>query len=60
MAWVRFTGNFDWKPKPQVTLAFLAGQERNVPRDCAVRAVAAGKAVRIKRTGKQDGQADSR
>lgn len=59
--WVRFTADFDFKPKPQVTLAFLNGQERNVTRDCAEKAVAAGKAVRIKRNAKADGEApDSR
>jgi len=52
--WVRFTADFDWKPKPQVTLAFLAGQERNVTRDCAEKAVAAGKAVRFKKAAKSD------
>lgn len=54
--WVRFTADFDWKPKPQVTLAFLIGQERNVTRDCAEKAVAAGKAVRINRNAKADGE----
>jgi hypothetical protein len=58
--WVRFTADFDFKPKPQVTLAFLAGEERNVTRDCAEKAVAAGKAVRVKKA-KSDGEAtDSR
>lgn len=59
--WVRFTADFDWKPKPQVTLAFLAGQERNVTRDCAEKAVAAGKAVKFRKASKADGEAtDSR
>lgn len=59
--WVRFTADFDWKPKPQVTLAYLAGQERNVTRGCAEKAVAAGKADPIKRATKIDGKAsDSR
>lgn len=57
--WVRFTADFDWKPRPQVTQAYFAGQERNVTRDCAEKAVAAEKAVRIKRTAKTDGQASN-
>lgn len=50
--WVRFTANFDFKPKASVTLAYLAGQERNVTRACAAQAIAAGKAVAIKRDRK--------
>jgi len=57
MPWIRFTADFDFKPKAAVTLAYVAGQEKNVTRECASRAVAAGKAVRIKRTGKHDGEA---
>ena len=48
MAKVRFTGDFDWKPSPQVTLAFRAGQEHSVTRACATAAKAAGKAVEIR------------
>jgi hypothetical protein len=55
--WVRFTADFDWKPKPQATIAFRLGDEKNVTRDCAEKAVAAGKAVRIKRNAKADGEA---
>lgn len=58
--WVRFTADFDFKPKPQVTIAYRTGDEKNVTRDCADKAVAAGKAVRLKRKAKADGEADSR
>lgn len=47
MPWVRFMADFDWKPKPAVTLAFRAGEERLVTTPCAAAAVAAGKAERI-------------
>ncbi|MFI0844428.1 hypothetical protein [Mesorhizobium sp. IMUNJ 23232] len=52
MAWVRFTADFDFKPKPSVTLAFLAGQERSVTRECAALAVERGKAVRLRKPSK--------
>lgn len=52
--WVRFTAAFDWKPKPSVTLAFLAGQERNVPTPCAEAAIKAGNAVKMGRRPKRD------
>ena len=42
---VRFISNFDYKPLPQVTVAYLAGMERTVKRECAVQAIAAGCAV---------------
>jgi hypothetical protein len=52
MAWVRFTRNFDWKPTRQVTIAYKAGSTLNVKSACADRAVSAGAAVRVKKTGK--------
>lgn len=50
MAWVRFTADMDWKPKPSVTVAYLAGMKRNVPSPAAAAAIAAGKAVRLVKT----------
>lgn len=47
MAWIRLTADFDWKPRPSVTIALLSGQVRNVTRACAAAAVAKGKAVRM-------------
>lgn len=52
MPWLRFTGDFDWKPKPSVTVAFLNGQERLVTTPCANAAVARGKAVRLRKETK--------
>lgn len=49
MAWLRFTADFDFKPKPAVTLAYKAGQEKLVTTPCAAAAVAAGKAERIRK-----------
>ncbi|MBD9571750.1 hypothetical protein [Ensifer sp. ENS08] len=44
---VRFTGDFDYRPTPQVTVAYLAGMEMTVKRECAEQAIAAGKAVKV-------------
>jgi hypothetical protein len=48
MTWVRFTANFDFSPAALgglVTLAYTAGTVDNVTRECAQKAIAAGKAV---------------
>jgi hypothetical protein len=44
---VRFTSSFDWTPPEdrRITLAFKAGAELTVRRECGKDAVAAGKAV---------------
>lgn len=52
MPWLRFTADFDFKPRPQVTIAYRAGEEKNVPTACAAAAVKAGKAVRLPRPAK--------
>lgn len=52
MAWVRFTADFDFKPSAAVTIGYLVGMVENVPTRCATEAVAAGKAVRMKKAGK--------
>jgi hypothetical protein len=52
MAWVRFTADFDFKPSAAVTVGYLAGMVENVTTRCAAKTVAAGKAVRVKETGK--------
>ncbi|WP_421367011.1 hypothetical protein [Agrobacterium tumefaciens] len=44
MARVKFTEDFDYKPTSQSTTGYRAGWEGTVKRDCAVKAVAAGKA----------------
>ncbi|MBW9113150.1 hypothetical protein JNB88_05745 [Rhizobium cauense] len=55
MARVKFTSDFDYKPTSQVTIAYKAGMELTVKRDCAVQAAAAGKAVLSERsTGSAD------
>lgn len=50
MSWVRFTAPFDWTPpeRRQVTVAFPAGHVGRVTRECALAAIAAGRAVRVK------------
>jgi hypothetical protein len=47
--WVRFLADYDWKPKPAVTIAFKAGGVHNVTRSCAAKAIAASKAEKIER-----------
>lgn len=43
MPWVRFTSDFDFKPKPQVTQAYKDGAVKLVTTACANAAIAAGK-----------------
>lgn len=44
---IRFLGDFDWKPRPQVTVGYLAGAALEVPIDVAEAAERAGRAERI-------------
>ena len=46
MPWIRFTADFDWRPKHGVTIAYKAGMVKLVTTPCAVAAIAAGKAER--------------
>jgi hypothetical protein len=58
MARVKFTENFDYRSTPQVTIAYEAGWEGTVKRECADQAVAAGKAERVGKDAEaqQDGE----
>lgn len=47
MARVKFTEDFDYKPKSQVTIGYTAGMEMTVRRECAEAAIAAGKGVEV-------------
>lgn len=58
MAKVRFLQDFDWRPAPGVILAYRAGCEMTVTRRCAERAVAAGKAVKVRAKRKQEEASD--
>jgi hypothetical protein len=49
MPYVRFTGKFDFNPKYGVTIAYRAGWAGLVTTPCANEAVAAKKAVRIRK-----------
>lgn len=49
--WIRVTETFRWKPNAGTTIVYKPGTY-NVPRACAALAVAAGKAVRLKKTNK--------
>lgn len=42
--WVRFTGDYRWRPKPTLTIAYKVGMVQNVTRACAAAAIEAGKA----------------
>ncbi|RUM99032.1 hypothetical protein EET67_05175 [Pseudaminobacter arsenicus] len=52
MAWVRFESDMDWSPRHGVTVAYKAGMTQNVTARCATLAVAAGKAVRMRKTSR--------
>lgn len=52
MARIRFLDNFDYKPNSQITIAYLAGMELTVKRECADRAIAAGKAESLAKLNK--------
>jgi hypothetical protein len=54
MAWVRFEKDFDWKPKPAVTLGYLKGMVVSVTRSCAEQAVARGVAAYVKSPTRQE------
>lgn len=47
MARVRFTRDFDYRPTPRSLIGYIAGTEMTVRRECAVQAIAAGKAVEV-------------
>lgn len=51
MAWVMFLADFDFEPEAhsgRVAVAYKAGREVSVTRECAEKAIAAGKAKPIK------------
>lgn len=55
MPWIRFVKDFDFVPahhKGHVTVAYKAGSEKNVTRECAEQAHAAKAAKEIERKGK--------
>ncbi|WP_309086461.1 hypothetical protein [Chelativorans sp.] len=61
MARVRFKEDFDYRPNRLTTVAYKAGMELTVRRECADAAVAAGKAIELppQRKGeKEDADAD--
>lgn len=55
MPWVHFKAAFDWKPKPQVTIAHPAGFTGLVTTRCASAAIARGVAEKVKTPRKSDG-----
>ncbi len=55
MAWVRFTSDYDFRPTYGVTIAYKGGMTQNVTSACATLAVAAGKAVRLRKTNRNEG-----
>lgn len=52
MAWLRFTSDYDYRASQGVTIAYKAGMTQNVTARCATLAVAAGKAVRLRKTNR--------
>jgi hypothetical protein len=55
---VRFTSDFDFKPMPQVTMAYRKGWSGLVTTPCANQAVAAKKAARVGKTKAAPAHAD--
>ncbi|ADH87356.1 hypothetical protein Snov_0019 [Ancylobacter novellus DSM 506] len=51
MPWVRFIADFDFKPKPAITIAYRAGFVGLVSRSCAAKAKARGLAIPVSRPG---------
>lgn len=47
MARVRFTADFDYRPTYGRVIAYKAGTEMTVKRDCCIQAVAKGKAIEL-------------
>jgi predicted nucleotide-binding protein (sugar kinase/HSP70/actin superfamily) len=48
--WVRFIANFDYRPSKVTTIAYKAEMVLNVPRSAGEAAIAAGKAVEMRKT----------
>lgn len=59
MARVKFTADFDYRPTPSVTIAYLAGMEQTVKRECADQAIAAGKAEEVKGSTASESEAEN-
>ena len=51
--WVRFTADYNYR-KPAFTIAYKEGMTLNVPSEAATLAIAAGKAIRLKKTRKDE------
>ncbi|WP_411036157.1 hypothetical protein [Shinella sp. BYT-45] len=58
MARVRFTEDFDYKPTSRITVGYLAGWSGTVKRDCADKAVAANKAMRLNASASKEDTVD--
>lgn len=58
MARVKFTHDFDYRPTTNTVIAYLAGMEQTVKRDCADQAIAAGKAHEIKNSDAPESEAE--
>lgn len=59
MPWVRFNRDFDFKPRPSLTLAYMAGRAYLVSRACAEAAETAGAGALTRRpteAGKAKGE----
>jgi len=58
MVWVKFTGDFRFKPRPTVTQFFPKGLVMNVTTPCADAAKAAGKAEDVEKPKRQSKKAE--
>lgn len=52
---VKFNEDFDFRPKPGVTIGYLAGMTKMVTTRCAEQAMKAGKAQRVGKVEKGEG-----
>lgn len=57
---VHFTADFDWSPRPGVTIAYKRGHRLLVTTRCAAAAVAAGRAERIRKDDADGDETGSR
>jgi hypothetical protein len=58
MARVSFSHDFDYRPTPAVTIAYKAGREYTVRRECADQAIALGRATDLQQPSRSEAAAE--
>ena len=59
MPWLRFTADFPFHPRPNVTIMYRAGDEKLVKQTCVDQAIAKKRAVAIERPRNVTDEADN-